>query len=91
MLYAGLVGSAFDHRTIPPSSNLGVVISEGCFIFHFASLQLEVARPIQLPICTTVAVKHQLSSPMLYDYIKIYMYGVSNHIEIIVIFLYFAI
>jgi len=29
-----------------PRSNLGVGISEGCFIFHFASLPLEVARPI---------------------------------------------
>jgi len=27
-------------------SNLGVGISEGCFIFDFASLPLEVARPI---------------------------------------------
>jgi len=27
-------------------SNLGVGISEGCFIFDFASLRLEVARPI---------------------------------------------
>ena len=29
-----------------PCSNLGVGISEGCFIFDFASLPLEVARPI---------------------------------------------
>jgi len=29
-----------------PCSNLRVGISEGCFIFHFASLLLEVARPI---------------------------------------------
>ena len=27
-------------------SNLGVGISDGCFIFDFASLPLEVARPI---------------------------------------------
>jgi len=29
-----------------PCSNLGVGISEGCFVFHFISLSLEVARPI---------------------------------------------
>ena len=28
------------------SSNLSVDISEGCFIFDFASLPLEIARPI---------------------------------------------
>ena len=49
-------GSVLDH-----SSNLGVSISEGCFIFHFASLLLEVARPIWPTMCTKVAVKHQSS------------------------------
>jgi len=34
----GLVGSS--------SSNLDVVISEGCFIFDFAPLLLEVARSV---------------------------------------------
>jgi len=29
-----------------PCSNLGVGISEGCFVFDFTSLPLEVARPI---------------------------------------------
>jgi len=29
-----------------PCSNLGVGIAEGCFIFDFTSLPLEVARPI---------------------------------------------
>ena len=29
-----------------PCSNLGVGMSEGCFIFNFASLPSEVARPI---------------------------------------------
>jgi len=29
-----------------PCSNLGVGISEGCFVFHFVSLPLEVTRPI---------------------------------------------
>ena len=29
-----------------PCSNLGVGISEDCFIFDFASLLVEVARPI---------------------------------------------
>ena len=42
------------------SSNLGVGISEGCFIFDFASLHLEVARPIYPTMCAKVAVKHQL-------------------------------
>ena len=29
-----------------PCSNLDVGISEGCFIVHFTSLPLEVARPV---------------------------------------------
>ena len=29
-----------------PCSNPSVGISEGCFVFHFISLPLEVARPI---------------------------------------------
>ena len=29
-----------------PRSNLGVCLSEGCFIFDFVSLPLDVARPI---------------------------------------------
>ena len=45
-----------------PCSNPGVGISEGCFVFHFVSLPLEVARPIQPTLCTKVAVKHQSSS-----------------------------
>ena len=44
------------------SSNLGMGISEGCFIFYFASLPLEVAWAIQPTMCTKVAVKHQSSS-----------------------------
>jgi len=40
-------------------SNLGVGISEGCFIFDFASLPLEVARPIWPTLRTKVAIKHQ--------------------------------
>jgi len=42
----GLAGSVLDHRLLPPCSNLGGGISEGCFIFDFASLPLEVPRPI---------------------------------------------
>jgi len=42
----GLVGSALDTYPYHMSSNLGMSISEGCFIFDFASLPLEVARPI---------------------------------------------
>ena len=43
---SGLVGIALDHISLPPSSNLNMGISEGCFIVDFASLPLEVARPI---------------------------------------------
>ena len=46
-------------------SNPGVGISEGCFVFHFVSLPLEGARPIQPALCTKVAVKHQSSSSVL--------------------------
>ena len=44
----GLTGSTLDHRSLTTqfSWNLGEVISEGCFIFDFASLPLEVALPI---------------------------------------------
>ena len=42
-----------------PCSNLGVGISESCFIFDFTSLPLEVARPIWPTVCTKVAIKHQ--------------------------------
>ena len=41
-----------------PCSNPGVGISEGCFVFRFVSLPLEVARPIQPTLCTKVAVKN---------------------------------
>ena len=44
------------------SSNLGRGIFQGCFIFDFASLPLEVARPIQPTVCTKVAIKHQSTS-----------------------------
>ena len=47
-----------DHHY--PCSNLGVGISEGYFICDFASLLLEVARPIQ----HKVAVRHQSSSSL---------------------------
>ena len=43
-------------------SNIGVGISEECFIFEFASLTMGVARLIQPAMCTTLAVRHQLSS-----------------------------
>ena len=39
-----LVCNITDHYH--PCLNLGVGISEGCFIFDFASLPLEVTRPI---------------------------------------------
>ena len=43
-------------------SNPGVGISEGCFVFRFVSLSLEIARSIWPTMCTNVAVKHQSSS-----------------------------
>jgi len=43
------------------SSNLGMDMSEGCFIFHFASFHLEVARTIYRIMCTEVPIKHQTS------------------------------
>ena len=45
-----------------PCSNPDVGISEACFVFHFVSLPLEVARPILPTLCTKVAVKRQSSS-----------------------------
>ena len=46
-MVSGIAGSAFDLRSLYQlSSNLGVGISEGCFISNFASLTLEVAPPI---------------------------------------------
>ena len=39
-----------------PCSNLWVGISEGCYIFHFASLPLVAGRSIQPTICTKVII-----------------------------------
>ena len=36
----GLTGSAVEHVFIAPGSNAGRDMSNGCFIFHFASLPL---------------------------------------------------
>ena len=47
------------------SSNLGVGISESYFVFDFASLPQEVARPISPNMRTNVAVRHQSSSATL--------------------------
>ncbi|KAK2147741.1 hypothetical protein LSH36_538g01023 [Paralvinella palmiformis] len=55
-------GSVLNYRSLPPCSNLGMGISEGCFVFDFTSLPLEVARPIKPTMCTKVAVKRQSSS-----------------------------
>ena len=41
----GLVGSALDHRSLPPDFESRRGISVGCFIFDIASLPLDVARP----------------------------------------------
>jgi len=48
-----------DHYHL--SLNLTMGISEGCFIFDFASLPLEVTQPIYPSMCTKVAIKHQSS------------------------------
>jgi len=45
-----------------PCLNPGVGIFEGCFNIDFASLPLEVVRPIYPTMCTNVAVKHKSSS-----------------------------
>ena len=45
-----------------PCSNLSVGISEGCFVFNFALLPLEVARPILPTMRTKVDVIHPPSS-----------------------------
>ena len=39
-------GTSWDYRSLPLCSNLGAGISEGCFVFDFASLPLEIAWPI---------------------------------------------
>ena len=60
------VRSALDHISLPPEfeSRRGHICR--CFIFHFASLPSEVARPIQPTMCTKVVVKHQSSSSSSY-------------------------
>ena len=42
----GLAVACWTTDHYHPCSNLGVGISEGCFVFHFTSFPLEVARPI---------------------------------------------
>ena len=49
-------GSVLEHSRLPRVFESRLGISEGCFIFHFASLPLEVVRPIQPTTCTKVAV-----------------------------------
>ena len=44
--FRGLAVACWTTYQYHPCSNLGVDISEGCFIFDFASLPLDVARPI---------------------------------------------
>ena len=46
-------------------SNLGVGISVGCFIVDFASLPLQVARPIYPTMFTNVAVKTSIMIMMI--------------------------
>ena len=42
----GLAVACWTTDHYHPCSNPGVGISEGCLVFHFVSLPLEVARPI---------------------------------------------
>ena len=42
----GLAVACWTTDHYHPCSNPGVGISEGCFVFHFVSLPLEVGRPI---------------------------------------------
>ena len=42
----GLAVACWTTDHYHPCSNPDVGISEGCFVFHFVSLPLEVARPI---------------------------------------------
>ena len=42
----GLAVACWTTDHYHPCLNPGVGISEGCFVFHFVSLPLEVARPI---------------------------------------------
>jgi len=42
----GLAVACWTTDHYHPCSNLGVGISEGCFVFDFVSLLLQVARPI---------------------------------------------
>ena len=75
-----------------PCSNPGVGISEGCFVFHFVSLPLELAQPIYPTLCTKVAVKHQSSSSiitLMYVRQSSYLISLYNYISLFIsIFLY---
>jgi len=68
--------SLYYHRC----SNLDAGIFEGCFIFDFALLPLEVVWSILPTMCTKVALKHQLPSsvPRIPDHISIHKVR-SNH------------
>jgi len=61
-------GSALDHRSLLLCSNLGMGISEGCFIFDFTSLPLEVG----LKILSTVF-RHSLN--LVVNQILVYLFG----------------
>jgi len=64
--YVGLTGSVVGQRYYSSRFKPGRAMSEGFFIFHFASLPLEIARLIYPTLCTKVAVKQQhLASIML--------------------------
>ena len=60
------------------SSNLAVLISEGCFLFDFASLPLEVARPIQSTLCTKVVVKRQSIIIIMFSTVMLQKNGQEN-------------
>jgi len=63
-------GSVLDDRSLPPVFESRRDISEGCFVFDFASLPSEVAGLIYPTMCTKVAVKHQSSSDQIVDVSK---------------------
>ena len=62
-LFHGLTDNAVGHRSKPHEFKVRRGMSEGCFVFQFASLPLELSHPIQPTLCPKVVVKHE-TSPM---------------------------
>ena len=70
-----MTGSTVGHRSIVSGFKLRRAISDGCFIFHFASLTLKVAQPLQ----PTLAQKQFYSTRNRYWYVYTNL-GRSNFI-----------